>query len=99
MAYLHETSHPGRIAEIDPLGWLLAALIAVVTAGAWMVAYKTNKMILDHCAAPRRTASPAVNWGEVGGLRGGSSSKQKHAWGPAYGERLGLGASPRFCAP
>jgi hypothetical protein len=43
MAYFHETTYPKRIAEIDPLGWLLAALVVVATAGAWMIAYNPTK--------------------------------------------------------
>jgi hypothetical protein len=56
MANLHETNNPERIAEIDPLGWLLAALIVVVTAGAWMVAYNANNVTISttvlHLAGP-----------------------------------------------
>jgi len=44
MANLHETSNPERIIEIDTVGWLLAALVIVVTASAWMVAYNANNV-------------------------------------------------------
>jgi hypothetical protein len=56
MANLHETSNPERMAEIDTLGWLLAALVVVVTAGAWMVAYNANNVTISttglHLAGP-----------------------------------------------
>jgi hypothetical protein len=38
MANLYETSNPECIAALDSLGWLLATLIVVVTAAAWIVA-------------------------------------------------------------
>jgi hypothetical protein len=37
MANLHETINPEHVAKIDPLGWLPAALLIIVTSGAWMV--------------------------------------------------------------
>ena len=47
MANLHDTSNPDRLAEIDTLGWLLAALVVVVTASAWMVAYHANNVMIS----------------------------------------------------
>jgi hypothetical protein len=42
MANLHATSNLGRKAGIDIFGWLLAALIVVVTVSAWIVAYNVS---------------------------------------------------------
>ena len=47
MAMLHETSYPQRIARIDTLGWLLAALLVVVTASAWIVAYNASNAMIS----------------------------------------------------
>ena len=47
MANLHETSNLERIAEIDLFGWLFAALVVVVTAGAWMVAYNASNVTIS----------------------------------------------------
>jgi hypothetical protein len=47
MANLHETTSSERIAEIDLLGWLLAALVVGVTAGAWMVAYNASNVTIS----------------------------------------------------
>jgi hypothetical protein len=47
MANLHETTSSERIAEIDLLDWLLAALVVVVTAGAWMVAYNASNVTIS----------------------------------------------------
>jgi len=56
MANLHETTNPECIAEIDALGWLLATLVVVVTAGTWMVAYNANNATVSttvlHLAGP-----------------------------------------------
>jgi hypothetical protein len=46
MANLHETTSSERT-EIDLLGWLLAALVVVVTAGAWMVAYNASNVTIS----------------------------------------------------
>jgi hypothetical protein len=45
MANLHETSNSERIAEIDLLGWL--ALVVVVTASAWMIAYNASNVTIS----------------------------------------------------
>jgi hypothetical protein len=47
MANLHETSNSERIAEIDLLGWLFAALVVVVTASAWMIAYNASNVTIS----------------------------------------------------
>ena len=47
MAMLHETSYPQRLAGIDTLGWLLAALLVVVTASAWIVAYNASNVTIS----------------------------------------------------
>jgi hypothetical protein len=47
MANLHETSNLERIAEIDLFGWLFAALVVVVTAGAWMIAYNASNVTIS----------------------------------------------------
>jgi hypothetical protein len=56
MANLHETNNPEHVAEIDLLGWLLAALVFIVTSGAWMVAYNATNVTIPttmlHGAGP-----------------------------------------------
>jgi hypothetical protein len=36
-----------RIAEIDLLGWLFVALVVVVTASAWMIAYNASNVTIS----------------------------------------------------
>ena len=56
MANLHEMGNLEGIAEIDPFGWSLAALVVVVTASAWVVAYNANNVMVPttvlHLAGP-----------------------------------------------
>jgi hypothetical protein len=47
MANLHETSNSERIAEIDLLGWLFVALVVVVAASAWMIAYNASNVTIS----------------------------------------------------
>jgi hypothetical protein len=47
VANLHEMSNSERIAEIDLLGWLFAALVVVVTASAWMIAYNASNVTIS----------------------------------------------------
>jgi hypothetical protein len=64
MTNLHETSNPERRAEIDTLGWLLSALVVVVTASAWMVAYNANNVQVSNNNVPvsnPRLAGPPVS--------------------------------------
>jgi hypothetical protein len=57
MANVRETNNPEHIAEIDPIGWLLVALVVVVTASAWMVAYNANNVTISTTAL-HRAGSP-----------------------------------------
>jgi hypothetical protein len=47
MANLRETNNSEHVAKIDPLGWLLAALVVIVTSGARMVLYNANNVTIS----------------------------------------------------
>jgi hypothetical protein len=47
MANLHVRTSPERIAAIDLLGWSFAALVVVVTASAWMIAYNASNLTIS----------------------------------------------------
>jgi hypothetical protein len=57
MVKLQKTNNPEHIAEIDPVGWLLAALVVVVTASAWMVAYNADNVTISTTALHRAGSS------------------------------------------